>query len=138
MSPHADSTRPGQQVYARWLAWCARVSLALLVLSFFAWLSGYTGSAIPVAEISRYWAMSASQYTTAVGGSNGAWFWRGLTQRPDLVSILGVATIALVTPACLARLLLEFVRRKDRAYAAIVAAQLLVLAIAASGIMALA
>ena len=129
-----DAARAEQQAYAHWLAWGARISLALLVVSFLAYLAGLTGSAVPSAEIARVWAMSAAQFT-AISGGGRSWFWLEFAQRSDVVSLIGIACVAVVTPVCVVRLAAEFVAQKERAYAAITLLQLIIFIVAASGIL---
>jgi uncharacterized membrane protein len=62
------------------------------------------------------------------------WGWLALVGRGDYVNFIGIALLASVTIACYLLALRRFVARRDRLYAAMAAAQLLVLLAAASGL----
>jgi len=125
-----------QRIYARWLAACAWFSLVLLAATFFVYVAGIVAPAVPVADLPRYWSLSAAQYAAATGAPTGGWHWIRLVDRSDIMNLVGIACIAMVTPVCFLRLLLEFVARREHAYAAIAALELAVLVVAASGILA--
>ena len=128
-----DSVPPEQHVYARWLAAGLRLSVALLATIFAAYLTGAVPALVPVAELPNYWGLSAAQYAAATGTPTG-WRWLALVGRSDVMNLVGIACVALVTPVCFARLVLEFVRQGERTFAAIALMELLVLVAAASGI----
>jgi hypothetical protein len=132
-SDHAVSVLPEQRIYARWLAAGSRLSLALLVATFTLYLSGILPPLVPVAELPNYWVMSAAEYVAATGTPTG-WRWLALAGRPDIMNLVGIACVALVTPVCFARLVPEFVRQRERTFAAIALMELWILVLAASGI----
>lgn len=128
-----ESVLPEQRIYARWLAWGSRLSMALLVTTFTLYLAGVMTPLVAVAELPNYWGLSAAEYVVATGTPTG-WRWLALAGRPDIMNLAGIACLALVTPVCFARLVPEFVRQRDGTFVAIALVELWILALAASGI----
>ena len=124
---------PEQRIYAQWLAAGSRLSFALLVTTFIIYLAGIVPPLVPISELPNYWGLSAAQYAVATGAPTG-WPWVALVWRSDVMNFAGIACVALVTPMCFARLVPEFVRQREHAFAAIALMELCILAVAASGI----
>ena len=129
----SDLVLPEQYIYARWLAAGSRLSFAVLVATFIIYLTGVVPALVPVAELPNYWGLSAAQYAAATGIPTG-WRWVELIGRSDVMNFAGIACVTLVTPVCFARLVPEFVRQRERTFAAIALLELWILVLAASGI----
>jgi len=124
-----------QQVYARWLDWGTRLSLAVLVAAFLAYVFGLVPAALPLAEMPRFWRLPLERYL-ALSGSPTGWGWLAMLDKGEYQNLAGVALLGLVTVVCYLRLLPALLARRERLQAAIVAAQVLVLLLAASGLLA--
>lgn len=124
-----------QQVYARWLDWGTRLSLAVLVAAFLAYVFGLTPAALPLAEMPRFWRLPLERYL-ALSGSPTGWGWVAMLDKGEYQNLAGVALLGLVTVVCYLRVLPLLLARRERLQAAIVAAQVLVLLLAASGLLA--
>lgn len=124
-----------QQVYARWLDWGTRLSLAVLVAAFLAYVFGLTPAALPLAEMPRFWRLPLERYL-ALSGSPTGWGWVAMLDKGEYQNLVGVALLGLVTVVCYLRVLPLLLARRERLQAAIVAAQVLVLLLAASGLLA--
>jgi len=123
------------QVYARWLDWGTRLSLAVLVTAFLAYVFGLTPAALPLAEMPRFWRLPLEHYL-ALSGSPTGWGWLAMLDKGEYQNLVGVALLGLVTVVCYLRVLPRLLARRERLQAAIVAAQVLVLLLAASGLLA--
>ena len=124
-----------QSIYARWLDWGTRISLAVLVAAFLAYVLGVTPAALPLAEVPRFWGLPLERYL-ALSGAPSGWGWLGMLDRGEYQSMVGVALLGLVTVLCYLRLLPALLARGERLQAAIVVAQVVVLLLAASGVLA--
>jgi len=124
-----------QSIYARWLDWGTRISLAVLVAAFLAYVLGVTPAALPLTEVPRYWGLPLERYL-ALSGAPSGWGWLGMLDKGDYQSMVGVALLGLVTVLCYLRLLPALLARGERLQAAIVVAQVMVLLLAASGVLA--
>ena len=124
-----------QNIYARWLDWGTRISLAVLVAAFLAYVLGVTPAALPLAEVPRFWGLPLERYL-ALSGAPSGWGWLAMLDKGEYQSMVGVALLGLVTVLCYLRLLPALLVRGERLQAAIVVAQVVVLLLAASGVLA--
>lgn len=124
-----------QNIYARWLDWGTRISLAVLVAAFLAYVLGVTPAALPLAEVPRFWGLPLERYL-ALSGAPSGWGWLAMLDKGEYQSLVGVALLGLVTVLCYLRLLPALLARGERLQAAIVVAQVVVLLLAASGVLA--
>ena len=128
----AQSTE--QLRYAKLLEWGTRIGLLVLVLSFAAYLSGWLAPRLSVRELAALWHLPASEFTQRTGMPQG-WGWLAHLHQGDLAGLLGIALLAACSMPCLLALVPLYLRRGDRAYAAICLAEVAVLLLAASGLM---
>jgi hypothetical protein len=124
-----------QHVYARWLDWGTRISLAVLVAAFLAYVLGITPAALPLAEVPRFWGLPLERYL-ALSGAPSGWGWLGMLDKGDYQNLVGVALLGLVTVACYLRVLPMLLARRERLLAGFAIAQVVVLLLAASGLFA--
>lgn len=112
------------------------ISLAVLSLTFLCYIGGLTRPLIPIDDLPRYWGAPASEYLRQAGLPSG-WGWVRLLRFGDFLNFVGIAMLAgLIVIAYLA-LLPAFVRKRDLPYALIVVAEVAVLLLAASGLLAI-
>jgi hypothetical protein len=123
------------EAYARWLALGARVGFAALVVSFFIYLGGLIAPGIPTAELPRYWGLPVAEYLAATHAPTG-WSWVQRLPQSDVLNFVGVAILGFTSIACYLRLIVDYIRERDWLYLAICVAQIAVLSIAASGLLA--
>jgi hypothetical protein len=113
MTTESDNASSEQRLYADWLDVGTRIGFAALVASFVVYVTGL----VPPAT-----------------GAPSGWAWIARLGESDLLNFVGVAILGMVTVLCYARILAAFVRARERALAAICIAEIVVLAIAASGL----
>lgn len=119
--------------YAAWLDAGTKVGLALLVAFFAVYATGLVAPNVPLSDLPALWALPVKEYLAAAGLPSG-WGWLRLLGKSDMMNFLGIAFLSLVTVGCYARLAVTYVRRGDGWCAAIVLAEICVLALAASGL----
>jgi hypothetical protein len=124
---------PEHRMYARWASWGTRIGLALLVCSFLAYALALLEPLVPLERLPAVWALPVERYVALTGAPTG-WGWLATLRYGDYLNLLGIALLASVTMLCYARLLVSFLRRRDRLQAALAAAQIAVLLAAASGL----
>ena len=122
-----------QERYARWVDALTRVAFVLAVAGFAAYLFGRPAPFIPIEELPRLWNLPLAEYLARTGAPTG-WGWLGLLGRGDYLNYLGLALFALVALVCDLAIIVPLLRRGERLLAALVAAQVVVLAVAASGV----
>lgn len=130
---HAPVVFTAEQVrYAQWLAWGTRLGLALLVLSFLAYIARLTTPHVPIERLPSLWSLPSGQFLRETGMDPG-WNWLSLIHRGDMMNLFGIALLASCSIACLAAVIPLFHARGERAFVAICVLQVAVLVSAASG-----
>jgi hypothetical protein len=123
---------PEQMRYARWLAWGTRVGLSVLLLSFAAYVMGLAESHVPVSRLPELWVHPVVRFLELTDTPTG-WGWLALVHRGDIAGLLGIAILAASSVLCLLTLVPMYMRRGDKAFAAVCIAEVMVVLLAASG-----
>ena len=121
--------------YATWLAWGSRIGLALLALGFVAYASGIVAPHVPIERLPELWSRSSADLLREVGLRPG-WGWAELFPRSDALILAGIAILASCSIPCLAAAIPVFAAGRERLFVWICTAQIAVLLLAASGILA--
>jgi hypothetical protein len=125
---------PEQVLYAYLLEKGMYFGLLLLVLSFVLYVSGIVKSYIPRGEISRYWSLNVGDYLHTANIKSG-WAWVSMIGYGDFLTFVPVAILAGVTILCFAAIVPVLWKENDRVYALLAVIEVLVLSLAASGIL---
>ena len=123
-----------QEAYARWLDASSRVTFAASLLAFLLYVTGVLPPFVPLEALPRLWGLPVDQYLQKTAAPSG-WGWLPLLGHSDYVSLACIALIGLVTLLCYVAILPLLLRLRERLQACLVAAQVLVLLIAASGLL---
>ena len=123
-----------QIAYAKILDIGMKLGLLMLIVMFIIYLLGILRPYLPVDKLPEYWGLSVHKYLEVTGIHPG-WAWLGMLGKGDFLNFLGIAFLAGVTVICYAAIFPIFVRRKDIAYAVLALLEVLVLVLAASGIL---
>lgn len=124
-----------QSAYARWLRLGSRVGVTVLVGSFAAYVAGMVGH-IPIERLPELWELPAATYLDRVGMRAG-WHWATFVHRSDMLVLAGIALLASSSVASLVAAVGAFRRNGERTFALICVLQVLVLLVAASGLLAM-
>lgn len=128
-------TSEEQLVYADWLDRGMKLGFVMLVVSFLLYVFGVMTPHVPVDELPNYWHLSAAEYAAATGAPHG-WGWLAHALQGDYANFIGIAVLSLVTILCYLIILPILLRRKDTPFVVIAVLEVLVLVLAASGILA--
>jgi hypothetical protein len=123
-----------QLVYARVLDIGMKVGLLAIIITFIIYLSGVLTPHVSVNDLPKYWSMPVKSYLKATGIHPG-WSWLFMLGKGDFLNFIGIAFLAGVTIICCLPIIPIFLRKKDTVYATIVILEVLVLVLAASGIL---
>lgn len=126
---------PDQLAYADFLDGGVIAGRIILAGLFALYLFGFVAPKIPLTELPHYWSIPADRYANLVGIGFG-WSWFKLVSYGDYMNFLGIAFLATLTVACYLRVLPLSLRRKDYPLSTILVAEVLVLLLAASGLLA--
>jgi hypothetical protein len=119
------------------------LGLGLLLVTFALYLTGILQPGVPIEELPNYWTLSAHEYLEAVNHEFlhrpdvvVGWGWTSLLGLGDYLNFVGIALLAAVTIVCYIGILPNLFRRKDWIYGTIAVLEILILVLAASGIVA--
>lgn len=122
-----------QRLYARWLDLGTRLGFVVLLGTFVAYVFGLLPAHVPVDELPNYWRLPVAEYISATGAPTG-WGWVRQLGEGDYLTFVGIAVLAAVTIFCYLLMLPAFVRAKDRVFVAIIVIEIVVLVVAAAGL----
>jgi len=120
--------------YARVLEKGMLLGLAVLFLSFLLYVLGILEPFIPLHEIADYWSVDVHTYLDRAG-VQGGWSWVGLLGYGDFLNFVGITVLAGTTILCYLAIVPILWRSHDRIYLALVIVEVIVLSVAASGIL---
>jgi hypothetical protein len=123
-----------QLAYAKLLDLGMKSGLLMLVVSFIIYLSGILTPHIPVNDLPKYWAMPVKEYLKATDIHTG-WSWIYLLGKGDFLNFMGIAFLSGVTIICYLRIIPILFRKKDTVYGVLAIIEVLVLVLAASGVL---
>ena len=124
-----------QELYARWLGAVTWLAFAAAFVAFVLYAGGVLPSFVPLDALPNLWQLPVGEYLARTGAPVG-WKWLGLLPAADYLSLGCVALIATVTLVCYLATLPMLMKLEERIQAALVAAQVVVLLVAASGALA--
>jgi hypothetical protein len=131
-----------QMLYAAWLEKGMLIGLVLLVISFALYVFGVIKPVIPLDELANYWKLPVKEYLAAVNSNflhmehaPTGWAWLKLIGKGDFLNFLPVAILAGITMLCYAVIVPVFLRKGEKAYMIMAIVEVLILALAASGVL---
>ena len=125
----AEATR-----YAIFLDWGTRLGLLVLILGFAAYMLGITTPLVSLQELPQLWNQPVAVYLEKTGTPIG-WGWLSMLGKGDMLNLLGIAILAGCSLPPLISLIPLYLKRRDYTYAAICLIIMLVLVLAASGVL---
>ena len=134
MSDNNVTVAEEQLTYANILNVGMWTGLALLVVMFFIYISGILPSLVPIEDLSKYWHLTSSEFHMKLGTPIG-WGWLAHVNKGDYLNFVGIAMLAGLTIVCYIAIMPALKRKKDTAYLVIAVLEVVVLSLAASGIL---
>jgi hypothetical protein len=122
-----------QIVYAKLLNIGMFVGLVLIIVTFIIYLSGILSSFIPPQEITKYWGMKSKDFIHVLHAPTG-WGWVAMANKGDYMNFIPIAILAGLSILCYLVILPILIRKKNTSYVVIAILEVLILALAASGI----
>jgi len=108
--------------------------LFLLIVTFIVYISGALPSFVAIEDLPKYWGMRVHDFNAQLHAPTG-WGWAAHVGQGDYLNFVGVAILSGLTIVCYLVILPILIRKKDRAYVVIAIAEVLVLSLAASGLL---
>jgi len=125
---------PEQVLYARLLELGMFIGLAILLITFGLYAFGIMDPYIPLDKISGYWNLSVNDYLEHAHIKSG-WAWLGMLKYGDFINFIGIAILAGITIPCYAAIVPTLLKNNDKAYAVMAILEVIILSVAASGIL---
>ena len=125
---------PEQLHYAKLLERGSWLGMAILVITFTAYATGLVSAEIAPAQWPSLWDKPARAYIDLTGAPTG-WGWLGRLGKSDYASLGGVAILAGCSMLSVLVLIPMYWKRRDHTFVVIAVLQVLVLVLAASGIL---
>jgi len=126
---------PEQLLYARILEKGMIIGLLTLLVTFAIYAFGIMEPYIALDKISQYWTLNVHDYLEHANIENG-WAWLGLLKYGDFINFIGVAILAGVTIVSYLAIVPTLLKNKDYVYAVLAMLEVIILSLAASGIIA--
>lgn len=120
--------------YAAALEWGTRAGFVMLAASFLAYVFGWLPAHVPPEQLAQLWTAPVGDYLRATGIPTG-WGWTALVGKGDIANLLGIVVLSGASIPCLLAVMPFYATRRNRAYLAICVLEVLVLLLAASGIL---
>ncbi len=93
-----------QMAYASVLNIGMWLGLAVMVVTFFVYVSGVLPSFVPIDDLPKYWTMRVHDFNVALNAPTG-WGWAPLVGKGDYLNFIGIAMLSGLTILCYAVIL---------------------------------
>jgi hypothetical protein len=131
---HAQQQQAEALRYAFLLDWGTRIGLLALVISFMAYVFGVLTPHVPLAQLPSVWNQPVATHLELTATPTG-WGWLTLAHTGDLSNMIGIALLAGCSLPPLLGLIPLYLKRRDYVYAGLCALIVMVLVLAASGVL---
>ena len=128
-----EDLQPSQEqiIYANLLVIGVWAGIVILVTTYVIYVTGILPSHVDMSLIPKLWGKGVGEYLEMTHSPHGF----ALLSKGDFLNYLGFAFLALMTIVCYLVLVRGYSRQKDWIYAAIAVLEIVVLSLAASGIL---
>jgi hypothetical protein len=123
-----------QIIYANLLIIGVLAGLIILVTTYAIYVSGILPAHIEISLIPTLWGKGVSEYLEITHSPQG-WGWVPLLAKGDFLNYIGFALLALMTIFCYLVLVRGYIRQKNWIFSVIAILEIVVLSVAASGVL---
>jgi uncharacterized membrane protein len=134
MSSEKTKASEEQLIYANILNIGMWLGLAVLTITFLMYMFGVLSNFVPIEDLPKYWGMKAKDYIHTLHAPTG-WAWLTYVGKGDYLNFVGISILAGLTILCYLAIIPTLSRKKDSAYLVIAVFEVVVLLLAASGLM---
>ncbi|MEJ2717603.1 MAG: DUF1634 domain-containing protein [Deltaproteobacteria bacterium] len=125
---------PEQLLYASVLEKGMFLGLVILLVTYGIYMVGIPHPYLEHAQVPQLWGMSVTDYLHSTKIEPG-WAWTGMLGYSDFLNFAGIAMLAAVSIACFIAVVPALVKNGDRLYALLAVLEIIILSVAASGIL---
>ena len=123
-----------QIIYANLLIIGVWAGIIILATTYAIYLTGALPSHVEISLIPSLWGKGVNEFIEITHSPRG-WGWVSLLTKGDFLNYTGFVLLALMTIFCYLVLVRGYVRQKNWIFAAIAVLEIIVLSVAASGIL---
>ena len=123
-----------QIIYANLLIIGVLAGLIILVTTYAIYVTGILPAHIDISLVPTLWGKGVGEYLEITHSPHG-WGWVPLLAKGDFLNYIGFALLALMTIFCYLVLVRGYIRQKDWIFTVIAILEIVVLSVAASGIL---
>ena len=123
-----------QIIYANILIIGVWSGIIILVTTYAVYLTGLLSAHVDMSLIPKVWGKDVAEYLELTHSPHG-WGWVALLSKGDFLNYIGFVLLALMTIFCYLVLLRGYIRHKNWIFSTIAFMEIVVLSIAASGIL---
>ena len=123
-----------QIIYANLLIIGVWAGIFILAVTYAIYLTGILPSHVELSQIPTLWDKGVGEFIEITHSPHG-WGWLYLLARGDFLNYIGFALLALMTIVCYLVLVRGYFRHKNWIYTVIAILEIVVLSLAASGIL---
>ncbi len=129
-----NTNAPAEQIaYANILFYGCWGGLALMAVTYFLYVSGIMEPYVSMELVTKFWSLPVHDYLTENNVPTG-WGWATLLSKGDFLNFTGIALLAGLTIVGYIPLIFAYLKKKDMPFAIIALLEVIVLCVAASGI----
>lgn len=133
-TPCRGQPSPAQIHYANLLFSGSWYALFVMLITYLIYISGAVRAYIPLQEMPHYWTLPVREYLTKAQAPSG-WNWLSLAGHGDFLNLSTIAFLLGLSLLCPLALLFASLRQGDRTLAVVLALQLGLLGLAATGLL---
>lgn len=134
MSTEKNAASEEQITYAHILNWGMAIGFVILTAAFLMYVFGVLPNFVPIEDLPKHWSKNVHEFNHDLHAPTG-WGWLAYVGKGDYLNFVGVAILAGLTIFCYLAIIPALLRKKDTPYLMIAIAEVLVLVLAASGIL---
>ncbi len=110
------------------------IGLIGLIVAFIIYALEVMPTKIPLVEVQHYWVMPVHEYLEK-SGMHAGWYWITQIGYADMLNLFPIAFLSALTIICYIAILPVLSKKKDTVYVILSIVEVLVLCLAASGIL---
>lgn len=135
-TPNEQALKPSREqiIYANLLIIGVWAGIFILVTTYVVYLTEILPAHVELSLIPKVWGKGVAEYLELTHSPQG-WGWVGLLGKGDFLNYVGFVLLALMTIMCYLVLVRGYVRQKNWIFSAIAILEIIVLSVAASGIL---
>lgn len=133
MSENHAHPNKAQLVYAAVLHWVSTIGIVFVIAGFAAYVFGLLPATYPIEEIAGSWHLGSAELNHLYPQPTG-WSWVSDILWGDVLSFSSIVYLSAATIVCLVAVAGVFISEKNGIYTGIAILQILVLLVAASGL----